>query len=103
MCGVVQMVMNKLREEEEEEEMEMYGDPEDMWEEWMGWEGAAGIRDYSSHINPYIWSHLDVHHHHNKTNYFLLVPIPCGDDDDVDLPSFNKDTADPLKTRRRID
>lgn len=25
----------------------------DMWEEWMGWEGA-GIRDYSSHINPYI-------------------------------------------------
>ncbi|XP_060168240.1 chaperone protein dnaJ 8, chloroplastic-like isoform X1 [Lycium barbarum] len=29
-------------------------DPDwDMWEEWMGWEGA-GIRDYSSHINPYI-------------------------------------------------
>ena len=25
----------------------------DMWEEWMGWEGA-GIHDYSSHINPYI-------------------------------------------------
>lgn len=25
----------------------------DMWEEWMGWEGA-GIRDYSSHVNPYI-------------------------------------------------
>ncbi|KAH7547526.1 hypothetical protein FEM48_Zijuj01G0319200 [Ziziphus jujuba var. spinosa] len=25
----------------------------DMWEEWMGWEGA-GIRDYTSHINPYI-------------------------------------------------
>ncbi|XP_010265549.1 PREDICTED: chaperone protein dnaJ 8, chloroplastic-like [Nelumbo nucifera] len=25
----------------------------DQWEEWMGWEGA-GIRDYSSHINPYI-------------------------------------------------
>ncbi|XP_068648971.1 chaperone protein dnaJ 8, chloroplastic-like [Aristolochia californica] len=25
----------------------------DLWEEWMGWEGA-GIRDYSSHINPYI-------------------------------------------------
>jgi len=23
------------------------------WEEWMGWEGA-GIRDYTSHINPYI-------------------------------------------------
>ncbi|XP_028781037.1 chaperone protein dnaJ 8, chloroplastic [Neltuma alba] len=48
---------------------EMYGDDEDggidestrgmndpdwdLWEEWMGWEGA-GIRDYSSHINPYI-------------------------------------------------
>lgn len=29
-------------------------DPDwEMWEEWMGWEGA-GIRDYSSHINPYI-------------------------------------------------
>ncbi|GMI81981.1 hypothetical protein HRI_001867400 [Hibiscus trionum] len=25
----------------------------DLWEEWMGWEGA-GIRDYSSHVNPYI-------------------------------------------------
>ncbi|KAF7850497.1 hypothetical protein BT93_L5448 [Corymbia citriodora subsp. variegata] len=25
----------------------------DLWEEWMGWEGA-GIRDYSSHINPNI-------------------------------------------------
>ncbi|KAI4326239.1 hypothetical protein MLD38_031572 [Melastoma candidum] len=24
----------------------------ELWEEWMGWEGA-GIRDYSSHINPY--------------------------------------------------
>jgi len=24
----------------------------DLWEEWMGWEGA-GIRDYSSFINPY--------------------------------------------------
>ncbi|KAK9149857.1 hypothetical protein Scep_008614 [Stephania cephalantha] len=31
-----------------------YCDPDwDLWEEWMGWEGA-GIRDYSSHINPYI-------------------------------------------------
>ncbi|XP_042483461.1 chaperone protein dnaJ 8, chloroplastic-like [Macadamia integrifolia] len=29
-------------------------DPDwDMWEEWMGRE-VAGIRDYSSHINPYI-------------------------------------------------
>lgn len=46
------------------QEMEAYYDPDeqfrgmedsewDMWEEWMGWEGA-GIRDYSSHINPYI-------------------------------------------------
>ncbi|XP_022777101.1 chaperone protein dnaJ 8, chloroplastic-like [Durio zibethinus] len=25
----------------------------ELWEEWMGWEGA-GIRDYSSHINPFI-------------------------------------------------
>ncbi|KAL9250066.1 Chaperone protein dnaJ 8, chloroplastic-like protein [Drosera capensis] len=25
----------------------------DLWEEWMGYEGA-GTRDYSSHINPYI-------------------------------------------------
>ncbi|XP_057791413.1 chaperone protein dnaJ 8, chloroplastic-like [Salvia miltiorrhiza] len=38
---------------------EMYDEDEqneqdwDLWEEWMGWEGA-GIRDYSSHINPYI-------------------------------------------------
>ncbi|GFZ17257.1 chaperone DnaJ-domain superfamily protein [Actinidia rufa] len=31
----------------------MYDTDFDMWEEWMGWEGA-GIRDYSSHINPYI-------------------------------------------------
>ncbi|XP_071731827.1 chaperone protein dnaJ 8, chloroplastic-like [Rutidosis leptorrhynchoides] len=63
------MVMSKLREETSVVgEMEMYGpsdegidepmrgmdDPDwDMWEEWMGWEGA-GIRDYTSHINPYI-------------------------------------------------
>jgi len=31
----------------------MYDPDWDMWEEWMGWEGA-GIRDYTSHINPYI-------------------------------------------------
>ncbi|XP_030551254.1 chaperone protein dnaJ 8, chloroplastic-like [Rhodamnia argentea] len=37
-----------------DEELRGMNDPEwDMWEEWMGWEGA-GIRDYSSHINPYI-------------------------------------------------
>ncbi|KAI3785968.1 hypothetical protein L1987_45094 [Smallanthus sonchifolius] len=62
------MVMSNLRDETSVAEMDMYGpsdagidepmrgmdDPDwDMWEEWMGWEGA-GIRDYSSHINPYI-------------------------------------------------
>ncbi|XP_017252615.1 chaperone protein dnaJ 8, chloroplastic [Daucus carota subsp. sativus] len=76
-CGVqfhqineaYEALMNRLREEEEaaeNNERRMYGgdeddeqmrgmyDPDwDMWEEWMGWEGA-GIRDYSSHINPYI-------------------------------------------------
>lgn len=37
-----------------DEPMRGFNDPDyDMWEEWMGWEGA-GIRDYSSHINPYI-------------------------------------------------
>ncbi|XP_022949473.1 chaperone protein dnaJ 8, chloroplastic-like [Cucurbita moschata] len=37
-----------------DEPMRGMGDPDwDLWEEWMGWEGA-GIRDYSSHINPYI-------------------------------------------------
>ncbi|KAI3737505.1 hypothetical protein L2E82_27509 [Cichorium intybus] len=57
------IVMSSLRGETSIEETEngpsddtMRGmeDPDwDMWEEWMGWEGA-GIRDYSSHINPYI-------------------------------------------------
>nr|XP_043617018.1 chaperone protein dnaJ 8, chloroplastic [Erigeron canadensis] len=64
------MVMNNLRGEETSSvgEMDIYGpsdegidepmrgmdDPDwDMWEEWMGWEGA-GIRDYSSHVNRYI-------------------------------------------------
>ncbi|XP_078439229.1 chaperone DnaJ-domain superfamily protein [Wolffia australiana] len=53
------MIMESLRAGEEwcggvEEEMEGMGDTSwDLWEEWMGWEGA-GIRDYSSHINPYI-------------------------------------------------
>ncbi|XP_030470981.1 chaperone protein dnaJ 8, chloroplastic-like [Syzygium oleosum] len=37
-----------------DEEFRGMNDPEwDMWEEWMGWEGA-GIRDYTSHINPYV-------------------------------------------------
>ncbi|KAK4375514.1 hypothetical protein RND71_006191 [Anisodus tanguticus] len=59
------IVMSNLRDEPKRGEMEIYeeydddsmrgiNDPDwDMWEEWMGWEGA-GIRDYSSHINPYI-------------------------------------------------
>ncbi|KAA8540555.1 hypothetical protein F0562_024526 [Nyssa sinensis] len=64
-CGIV---MSNLRGESSRPEMESYepydggidepmrgmNEPDwDMWEEWMGWEGA-GIRDYSSHINPYI-------------------------------------------------
>lgn len=66
----MQIVMSNLREEPDEssqmyrsyepsdqgidEPMRGMNDPDwDMWEEWMGWEGA-GIRDYSSHINPYI-------------------------------------------------
>lgn len=63
----MQTVMSNLRGETKSAEMEIYeeyddddesmrgvNDPDyDMWEEWMGWEGA-GIRDYSSHINPYI-------------------------------------------------
>ncbi|XWS19162.1 hypothetical protein CRYUN_Cryun32bG0108400 [Craigia yunnanensis] len=37
-----------------DEAMRGMEDPDwDLWEEWMGWEGA-GIRDYSCHINPYI-------------------------------------------------
>ncbi|KAJ6428257.1 hypothetical protein OIU84_023639 [Salix udensis] len=63
-------VMSSLREEPDEssqmymsyepsdqgihEPMRGMDDPDwDMWEEWMGWEGA-GILDYSSHVNPYI-------------------------------------------------
>ncbi|KAK4485823.1 hypothetical protein RD792_008470 [Penstemon davidsonii] len=60
------IVMSDLRGEPSRSEMEMYEDYHEnepmrglneqdweLWEEWMGWEGA-GIRDYSSHINPYI-------------------------------------------------
>ncbi|KAJ1428479.1 DnaJ domain containing protein [Sesbania bispinosa] len=60
------IVMANLREESNatelyeaydegiDEPMSGVNDPDwDLWEEWMGWEGA-GIRDYSSHINPYI-------------------------------------------------
>ncbi|KAL5574439.1 hypothetical protein UlMin_016138 [Ulmus minor] len=62
------IVMSNLRGMDESSPLEMYekydqgidepmrgmDDPDwDMWEEWMGWEGA-GIRDYTSHINPYI-------------------------------------------------
>jgi hypothetical protein len=40
--------------EENDESFRGMNDPDwGYWEEWMGWEGA-GIRDYSSHINPYI-------------------------------------------------
>lgn len=66
----LQTVMSNLREEpDESSQMYMSYEPSeqgidepmrgmndtdwDMWEEWMGWEGA-GIRDYSSHVNPYI-------------------------------------------------
>ncbi|KAJ0008215.1 chaperone protein dnaJ 8, chloroplastic [Pistacia vera] len=60
------IVMSNLRGESEsqmiyetydegaDEPMRGMEDPDwDLWEEWMGWEGA-GIRDYSSHVNPYI-------------------------------------------------
>ncbi|KAI3463472.1 hypothetical protein Pfo_020135 [Paulownia fortunei] len=60
------IVMSSLRGELSTPQMEMYEQYDadepmrgmneedwDLWEEWMGWEGA-GIRDYSSHINPYI-------------------------------------------------
>ncbi|RRT36237.1 hypothetical protein B296_00044435 [Ensete ventricosum] len=65
----LQIVMSSLRQAEEEQEQwqpqgwsedvdgnpmsGMYDPSWDLWEEWMGWEGA-GTRDYSSHINPYI-------------------------------------------------
>ena len=61
----LQIVMSNLRGESTQSQMEAYddgiddsfrgmNDPDwDMWEEWMGWEGA-GSRDYTSHINPYI-------------------------------------------------
>ncbi|KAH6819565.1 Chaperone DnaJ-domain superfamily protein [Perilla frutescens var. frutescens] len=59
------IVMSNLRGETSTPQMEAYEDYDEdamrgvndqdweLWEEWMGWEGA-GIRDYSSHINPYI-------------------------------------------------
>lgn len=65
MCDfLMQTVMSNLRgeaksveifeEDDDDEFTRGMNDPDyDMWEEWMGWEGA-GIRDYSSHINPYI-------------------------------------------------
>lgn len=58
----MQLVMSNLRGEtssgvdmyDEDEAMRGVNDQDwELWEEWMGWEGA-GIRDYSSHINPYI-------------------------------------------------
>lgn len=66
---MLQTVMNKIRLEEEQKNREKkkkkitkFPDESfrenfdldwELWEEWMGWEGA-GTRDYSSHINPYI-------------------------------------------------
>ncbi|KAL3528989.1 hypothetical protein ACH5RR_008311 [Cinchona calisaya] len=57
------IVMDKLREESSEKKSEyeglddtfrgMHDNDWDLWEEWMGYEGG-GIRDYTSHINPYI-------------------------------------------------
>ncbi|KAJ0971783.1 hypothetical protein J5N97_019742 [Dioscorea zingiberensis] len=63
------IMMKSLREGEEEEQEAgqdswchdddddqmrgMYDSSWELWEEWMGWEGA-GILDYTSHINPYI-------------------------------------------------
>lgn len=68
----MQMVMTNLRESNSDESYDQYSedsyddsmrgmhDPSwDLWEEWMGWEGA-GIRDYTSHINPYIWLDFDL-------------------------------------------
>ncbi|CAN1141669.1 hypothetical protein LINPERPRIM_LOCUS25620 [Linum perenne] len=66
----IEAVMIRLREEEEASIEEyasnqshrtpeqaadepMYDPDYEFWEEWMGWEGAR-IRDYASHINPYI-------------------------------------------------
>ncbi|RWW04243.1 hypothetical protein GW17_00032543 [Ensete ventricosum] len=63
----LQIVMSSLRQADQQQEQwqrpewnsdgfsdeGMYDSGWDLWEEWMGWEGA-GIRDYSSHINPYI-------------------------------------------------
>ncbi|KAL7099566.1 hypothetical protein ACP275_09G092200 [Erythranthe tilingii] len=58
-------VMSNLRGEPTQPMIEIYDQYDDnemrgindedyeLWEEWMGYEGA-GIRDYSSHINPYI-------------------------------------------------
>ncbi|EYU21743.1 hypothetical protein ABFS82_09G083800 [Erythranthe guttata] len=59
------IVMSNLRGEPTQPILEIYEQYDDnemrgifdedyeLWEEWMGYEGA-GIRDYSSHINPYI-------------------------------------------------
>ncbi|KAK4374696.1 hypothetical protein RND71_005373 [Anisodus tanguticus] len=52
--GETKMAEMEIYEEYDDDSMRGVNDPDwDMWEEWMGWEGA-GIRDYSSHINPYI-------------------------------------------------
>ncbi|XP_041020892.1 chaperone protein dnaJ 8, chloroplastic-like [Juglans microcarpa x Juglans regia] len=48
------MALSESYDDDMDESMRGMNDPDwELWEEWMGWEGA-GIRDYSSHINPYI-------------------------------------------------
>lgn len=45
--------MSNMTNQYKDDDQTLRYDEDDLWEEWMGWEGA-GIRDYSSHINPYI-------------------------------------------------
>jgi hypothetical protein len=52
--GIASNMYESYDEGIDDDAMRGMNDPDwDMWEEWMGWEGA-GIRDYTSHINPYI-------------------------------------------------
>ncbi|XP_062157169.1 chaperone protein dnaJ 8, chloroplastic [Alnus glutinosa] len=52
--GIASNMYESYDEDIDDDAMRGMNDPDwDMWEEWMGWEGA-GIRDYTSHINPYI-------------------------------------------------
>ncbi|CAN4086477.1 unnamed protein product [Withania somnifera] len=51
--GETRAEMEMIDDSNDESMRGMYEPDWDLWEEWMGWEGA-GIRDYTSHINPYI-------------------------------------------------